>query len=171
MDRRQSAFASENYAITRLRCRPIVTERQLQEKFMGQRVPEGIFKRNGEIVTIEVKRIPGNELPYETSKKRCIKLSDSNRKAAPRHIRWPWTSTVKTALSKLQPDIAANYNVCKHTAVFLIPTSLPAKAKKRTIQHITTVADGFLSSHTSKSFKVEWCILETPDEFFDRLCL
>lgn len=156
-------FESERHAFQRLGLSdPHVSEGELVREFEG-RVPEGIFMTGAKVLSVEVKRIVGNSLPKDAGGRRRITRMVDGRE----RIVWPWTSSVETALSKLSYAIAQRYKVCEHHAVFLIPRSLPPAVKQRTVQHITSVADHYLGTHSFHR-KVRYHIFETEDCFFDR---
>lgn len=156
---------SEKIAFSKLGLKnPIASENELIKIFDGLKVPEAIFNDNGTIVSVEVKRIIGNALPECGQGKRRIKRYINGRE---RTI-WPWTSSVESALSKLHSDIAEQFSISVHLAVFLIPEDLANSVKNRIARHIQHTASTFLTSN-STSTKVKYFIFNCEERYFDRL--
>ncbi len=141
----------------------IISENELIKKFNGLKVPEALFDDNGTIVSVEVKRIIGNTLPHSGKGRRRIKRYINGKE----RIIWPWTSSVETALSKLHSNIANEFCVNIHVAVFLIPEYLSNTVKYRTIRHIENISNTFLAD-TTTSTKVKYFIFNCEDKYFDR---
>ena len=165
----RSTIASEEYAFRRLGLgSPIVTESELVSSFAGCRVPEGIFidpvdpERR---VSVEVKRIVGGHLPDRTHPRRVLRRHTVR---GGDEIIWPWTSSVETALSKLDASIASNFDVRLHHAVFLTPQSMNARTRRRTQNHIDRVARSFLS-HANLNYRVRIHVFTCEDSLFYRL--
>ena len=156
---------SEYHAFSRLGLdNPIVTEDELIRQFRGIRVPEALFNDNGTVVSVEVKRIIGNALPIGGGGRRRIRRYVRGKE----RIIWPWTSSVETALSKLHHNIATEYNVNTHVAVFLVPDTLSCSDVQRVQRHINTIAYSFLSKKWTPT-KVKYHILTCDEYFFDRV--
>tara|TARA_B100000683_G_scaffold200328_1_gene193600 strand:- start:364 stop:861 length:498 start_codon:yes stop_codon:yes gene_type:complete len=158
---------SERYAFQRLGLldrHMKASETELIREFDGLCVPEAIFEIEGGTVSVEVKRIVGNSLPRDGGGRRRITRVRNGKE----RIVWPWTSSVESALSKLQAPIASTYGVDEHLAVFLIPSSLPARVKQRTVRHIHRVAHRFFVG-TDPVVKTRYHIFETHSDVFDRL--
>lgn len=156
---------SEKLAFSKLGLKnPIVSEDELIKTFDGLKVPEAIFDDNGTIVSVEVKRIIGNALPECGQGRRRIKRYINGRE---RTI-WPWTSSVESALSKLHSDIAEQFSISVHLAVFLIPEYLSNSVKNRIARHIRQTASAFLTSNIT-STKVKYFIFNCEERYFDRL--
>lgn len=159
-----SSFESEEHAFKILGLKnPIISETELIKKFEGLKVPEALFDDNGTIVSVEVKRIIGNTLPKSGQGRRRIKRYVKGRE----RIIWPWTSSVETALSKLHSNVANEFCVNVHVAVFLIPAFLSNSVKERIIRHIETIATTFLTDKNT-STKVKYFIFDCDDKYFDR---
>lgn len=160
------AFASEEHAFSRLGLGdPIAKEEDLVHDFPGLKVPEGIFRqRGGQIVSVEVKRVIGNSLPPGSGGRRRITRFVRGKE----RIVWPWTSSVETALSKLDRAIAEHFRVQLHHAVFLLPRSLTTRTRRKVIDHIASTARDFLSEH-SLATKVIYHIFDCDDAYFDRM--
>ena len=155
---------SEYHAFSRLGLgKPIITERELINMFFGSRVPEALFNHKGKILSVEVKRIIGNALPDCGDSRRKIKRLVRGKE----QIVWPWTSSVETALSKLDIQIATQFNVDMHLAVFLLPDYLNNSVRQRVIKHIHNVAVTYLSEGNT-STKVKYYIITCDGYFFDR---
>lgn len=163
-----SSFESEEHAFKILGLKnPIISENELIKKFEGLRVPEALFNDNGTIVSVEVKRIIGNTLPHCGQGRKRIKRYVKRYVNGRERIVWPWTSSVETALSKLHSNIANEFCVNIHVAVFLIPSFLSNSVKERIIRHIETVATTFLTDKNT-STKVKYFIFGCDDKYFDR---
>tara|TARA_Y100000389_G_C17425282_1_gene499206 strand:+ start:343 stop:828 length:486 start_codon:yes stop_codon:yes gene_type:complete len=160
-----SSFDSEEHAFKILGLKnPIISETELIKKFEGLKVPEALFNDNGKIISVEVKRIIGNTLPQCGEGRRRIKRYVKGRE----RIIWPWTSSVETALSKLHSNVANEFCVKIHVAVFLIPEFLTNSVKERIIRHIKTISNSYLTDkHTST--KVKYFIFDCDEKYFDRL--
>ena len=166
LSQRVPSNVSERHAFERMGLGdPKVPEHELVRLFKNVPVPEGIFiDKDSQCVSVEVKRIIGNSLPSMAGGRRHIKRSTRGRQ----HIIWPWTSSVENALAKLHVDIAAEYNVKVHHAVFLVPRSLPRKSQNKVVEHINTTASRFLQARVF-STKVCYHIFVCNDNIFDRL--
>lgn len=159
-----SSFDSEERAFEILGLKNrIISEGELIKKFNGLKVPEALFDVDGTIISVEVKRIIGNTLPHCGKGRRRIKRYINGKE----RIIWPWTSSVETALSKLHSNIANEFGVDIHVAVFLIPEYLSNTVKMRTMRHIETIANTFLTDKTT-STKVKYFIFNCEAKYFDR---
>ena len=155
---------SERYAFSRLGLGdPIVTEDELIKQFAGLRVPEALFNQDGNIISVEVKRIIGNSLPMSADGRRRIRRYVNGKE----RIVWPWTSSVEIALSKLNHVIAARYNVNTHVAVFLIPETLNGSEKGKVVKRIHAIASDFMMNNKTTT-KVKYYILYCDKYYFDR---
>ena len=125
-------------------------------------VPEGIFKLNEELITVEVKRIPGNILPCEDG-------------SVPRKLRrrgritWPWESTVVNAMKKATPSLSSDYGISRHHVIFVIPNTLNPRTKRRLHQHILATVDKFRNDKEMHP-NIQIHIIDAPIQMFDRLC-
>jgi hypothetical protein len=135
----ERSLPSEKYALEfickKLGCQEVVkNEKELINEQEEGCVPEGIFKDNKgrKIISVEVKRIVGNDLPSEAHEKTTKRKLIRRRK----HIVWPWTSTVVAALSKANSKIVERYNVNEHHIVFVIPESMDNRSYERLLRHI-----------------------------------
>ena len=170
--RQVRTFESECHAFERIGVSrtPRVRECELVRRFENTCVPEGIFDApEGHAMSVEVKRIVGNTLPSDVTRRAPRKITRRACFGARSRIVWPWTSSVETALCKLDERIARAYGVKVHVAVFLVPRSLPSRCKGRVRDHIHRVAQSVLSGPTLLSTKTIYHIVECDDVFFERL--
>ena len=150
------SLPSEQYALQQL---GIVTciknEHELMQEYTT-RVPEGIFLKDGKIVSVEVKRIIGNRLP-------TFQNPDRRRYIVQRgQIIWPWKSTVEVALKKSFSQAILDYRVHTHYVVIVIPESLTEHHKSRIRKHVKQIS-------TDTMIKTKVCIFEGPDQLFHRI--
>ena len=145
----------------------IKTEHELINEFESV-VPEGIFyhPNNDKIISVEVKRIVGNNLPsddsYDGDRRRFIRRR--------KQIVWPWLSTVEAALQKANECVIQTYFVEEHHMVFVIPESLSVRISQRITEHIhksvkKCITQGY---NKIKSNKIHTHVIQGPDILFDR---
>tara|TARA_B100001741_G_scaffold313747_2_gene321667 strand:+ start:326 stop:838 length:513 start_codon:yes stop_codon:yes gene_type:complete len=145
----------------------IKTENELMSE-ISTVVPEGIFRypTNDKIISVEVKRIVGNNLPlddrHEGSKRRFIRRR--------KHIIWPWASTVEAALQKANECVIGTYFVEEHHMVFVTPQSLSSRMHHRITEHIHNTVKEYLKREYNiiKSNRIHTHIIQGPDSLFDR---
>ena len=111
---------SEAVAFSYLNMKPrdvVRDEKYLAKMYSGVPIPEMVCMMNDKVCTVEVKRITCN---------------------APRAsgLRWQWRPTVRSALSKANPLICADYAVRKHCMVFVLPSTSTMKTRRRVLRHI-----------------------------------
>ena len=145
----------------------IRTEYELMNEFESV-VPEGIFRypTNDKIISVEVKRIVGNNLPMDCG---C----DGERRRFIRRrkqIVWPWLSTVEAALQKANECVVQTYLVEEHHMVFVIPQSLSVRMHQRITEHIHHAVRQYITKgfNIIKSNKIHTHVIQGPDELFDR---
>ena len=155
------SYESEVYAFQHLGFECIKTECELMSELGYCRVPEGIFWdcKNRYKVSVEVKRLIGNELPREGKSRRIVRRRKS--------IIWPWTSTVESAIEKAHPKITDLFTIEMHHVVFVVPEQLSAKSFRRLHQHINEVASRFMN-YTTIGVPVSVHIIKGPSTLFDR---
>lgn len=161
--------ASELFAFQRLGlCDPIVNELTLVKTFVGCKVPEGIFVHPDDDtrrISVEVKRIIGGRLPMDGGGHRVI------RRHSKRHggdkIIWPWTSSVESALTKVNAEITRTYGLVEHHAVFLVPESMTKRTQARTMRHIIDVARMHLRDHPPPC-RIRLHMVSGDDDLFER---
>tara|TARA_B100000787_G_scaffold155797_1_gene131525 strand:- start:413 stop:907 length:495 start_codon:yes stop_codon:yes gene_type:complete len=159
------SLASELYAFSYLGLPiedMIVSERELIDNYgtQGMNVPEAIFTVDNQRITVEVKRIPGNNLPDDGSPRRSLRRRN--------RIIWPWTSTVERALKKTSPLLSFDYDIVCHHVVFVIPDTLARKKKMRLHNHVNTAVDQYKNDDcVHPNIRVH--IIDGPLVLFDRL--
>ena len=131
-------------------------------------VPEGIFRypTNDKIISVEVKRIVGNNLPFDDRHEGLKRRFIRRRK----HIVWPWASTVEAALQKANKCVVDTYFVEEHHMVFVIPQSLSSRMYIRVTDHIHNTVKQCIEKgfDAIKSNRIHTHIIQGPDELFDR---
>lgn len=158
------AWPSESYAFTQLGFSDIhiiKSEQELMSEFCGA-VPEAIFRdpHTEKNVSIEVKRIVGNDLPKGDGR-RFIRRRKS--------IIWPWTSTVESALGKVNGHIICTYMVQEHHIVFIVPESLSQKSFERLKYHVDTTVNERISTVADlKPKRIHTHVIRGPLYLFDR---
>jgi len=131
------------------------------EKRGGGRVPEGIWKLPGKLVSVEVKRIAGNTLPVHNN-------PDGRRRIVRRgKIVWPWQSTVQCAVQKACSFSLLEYGVSMHYAVFLLPETMSSSEQGRTTRHILDAA-AEEAGKRKDGVKVSVVVMTGPVTLFDR---
>lgn len=129
-------------------------------------VPEAIFKHpiTGKLISVEVKRIVGNNLPNEGKRQR--KLIRRRKQ-----IIWPWSSTVEAALSKANETIVKYYMVEEHHVVFIIPDFLSSRDSNRVETHIYASVNNYFEKFDSviRRNRIFVNIVKGPSELFDRV--
>ena len=83
-------------------CHWVLNEQQLFKRFPGRKIPEGLFKINGQYVTVEVKRLPS------------IKIT-------PRRDGWKWAPMIRSAVSKVD-GLLPHFNIRSHKVVVVVQT-------------------------------------------------
>lgn len=153
---------SEEYAFKALGFKKHVDEEELMREFNNICVPEGIFldeeERN---VSVEVKRLIGNQLPVDAKTCQRRKIWERN------HITWPWRKTVLSAVNKAHPDIIYKYDVFAHHIVFLVPDTLPKNGRRRLEKRVITVVEEKVTS-ISVPKRVYVHFVSAPETHFDR---
>lgn len=125
------SLASEEFAFRYLGITKIIlSEDALISKYSsrGLKVPEIVAydpKDPSRIISVEVKRICGNQLPLDHTGQTRRKLKRGN------HYVWPWTTTVRNAFSKAHPQLVQDMNIHAHHIVFVIPLSLSQRSLNR----------------------------------------
>lgn len=164
------AKPSEDFAFEHLglnETHQIKTEDELMNEFASV-VPEGIFRypTNDKIISVEVKRIVGNNLPLDDRQDGLRRRFIRRRK----HIIWPWASTVEAALQKASENLIETYFVQEHHMVFVIPESLSSRMYHRVTDHIHYTVQQYLEKgcNVIKSNRIHTHIIQGPDNLFDR---
>lgn len=163
------SVASEQFALRKLgiRARHVVcTESELQRRFAhrGVTVPEVISRDPTDasrVLSVEVKRIPGNTVPRESTETMRRMVRNRTR------IIWPWEQTICHALKKANSDVIEAFGVNEHYIAVVYPSSLPSRQVRRLIRHTHDV----LASQTI-TCRVRLFFFEGSPHLFDRLvCL
>ncbi len=162
------SIASERYAFDYMGINELLYEEEhlikLYSRKYGIKIPECIAKDPqdpGKIISVEVKRICGNHLPcdYQGQERRILRFRDK--------IVWPWSETVKNSLLKAHPYIINDMNVSTHHNVFIIPSSLTQRNKKRVCRQIQSSVESFYDIMPPCNHVIH--VIEGGDKLFDRL--
>lgn len=161
------SWPSESYAFKHLgfsHYHQLKSEQDLIDENSIGTVPEAIFQNpfNNRIMSVEVKRIVGNNLPKEETGRRIIRRR--------KQIIWPWTSTVEAALSKANARIVSMYMIEEHHVVFVVPDKLTDRAHTRVISHIQETIAAYYKNGNAvmKQNKTHVHIIKGPSNLFDR---
>ena len=112
------------------------------------------------LVSVEVKRLIGNELPVDSRTNSRRKIWERNK------ITWPWKKTVLSALEKANPEIVKEYGITSHHIVFLVPDTLSKHSSSRLEKRALSVVEMYVSFLSVKRVFVHF--LPTPSHHFDR---
>jgi len=161
------ALPSEMYAFKHLGLQEknkIKSEKELMNECFGM-VPEAIFKHplNNKNISVEVKRIVGNKLPFEGGGRRLIRRR--------KHIIWPWKSTIEASLDKINGDIVNKYSVSEHHVVIVVPENLSERSHNRLLNHIQDSANNYFvnTSLSLKKNRIFIHVIKGNVNLFDRL--
>ena len=162
------SIASEEYAFAYIGIKKILYEEDdliTKYAWKGIKIPECIAVDPADstsIISVEVKRICGNNLPkdYQGQDKRFLR--DRGDK-----IMWPWGKTIQDSLLKAHPLIVKELNVNTHHSVFVVPKSLSKKTLRRLCNHVYT-------NVCEKYYNIPNCntvvhVIQGDDSMFDRL--
>ena len=160
------AKPSEEYAFEHLGLsinEQIKSEYDLITEFEGCCVPEAIFNHNGKNISVEVKRIIGNQLPIESTGRRVIRRR--------KQIVWPWKSTVEASLSKLNESIVHRYHIQEHHVVIVVPDNLTGKAHRKLLSHVYDTQQVYLETTPCvlKHNHIFLHVIKGDVELFDRM--
>ena len=162
------SLASEKYALEYLRIKKFVLgETELIDKYASQgvKVPECIAEdpsNPGRLISVEVKRICGNQLPLDYTGQERRKLRKRNK------LIWPWGSTISNSLLKAHPQIVADLKIERHWIVFVVPDSLSNRSLKRMCERIESwVVKGIELVDMPVKY-VDVHIIQGDDRLFDR---
>lgn len=162
------SIASETYAMDYIGIKSVLSpEADLISRYarQGVRVPECIAvdpQHPDRVISVEVKRICGNQLPLDFCSQTRRKLRRRNR------LVWPWETTIYNSVIKAHPAIVADYNVNTHHIVFVIPGSLDARTSARLCKRI---CDSVRNTYTKLTLPLRHMvvhIIQGRDELFDR---
>tara|TARA_B100000214_G_scaffold374022_1_gene355691 strand:- start:432 stop:1022 length:591 start_codon:yes stop_codon:yes gene_type:complete len=160
--------ASEHYAFEYIGIKKILyceDELILKYAWQGIKIPECIAVdplNPSNNISIEVKRICGNNLPQDYVGQDRRTLRERGDK-----ITWPWGKTIHDSLSKAHPLIVSELNVHTHHSIFVVPKSLSKKKLKRLCNHVYTIV-------CEKYYNIPICntvvhVIQGDDIMFDRL--
>ena len=162
------SMASELYALDYIGITHILHEEdELIALFAchGLRVPECIALDPSDpdrIISVEVKRICGNELPLDYTGQTRRKLRSRNQ------LVWPWNTTIYNSILKAHPLIIERYRIQRHLVVFVIPYSLNERARNRMCERIqSSVQRNFEKAPDALRHMVVY-IIQGDDVLFDR---
>ena len=161
------SLSSEIFAFEYLKIKDvIIREEDLINMYANRsiKIPECIAvdpNDSSKIISVEVKRICGNNLPkdYEGQKRR-IKRGRRNK------IVWPWEKTIVEGMTKAHPTLINDMQITAHHSVFVIPSSLNKKELRKVCSHIVNTAldkQDHLHCHTTVH------VIQGNEFMFDRL--
>lgn len=163
--------ASEQFAFDYIGIKHVLVEEDvLIHKYacQGVRVPECIALDPDDpdrIISIEVKRICGNQLPLDFTGQVRRKLKHRNE------IVWPWSKTIHASIEKAHPKIVSDMGVQRHHIVFVVPSSLTPRSLQRLCTRIQTSVSRSLDEFSNSEYLMRHYIvhiIQGDDILFDR---
>jgi hypothetical protein len=162
------SFASEQYALDYLGITNILHEEgELIQLYasQGMSVPECIALDPTDperVISVEVKRICGNQLPLDFTGQTRRKLRSRNK------LVWPWNTTIYNSILKANPLLIDTYGVQRHIVIFVIPTSLDSRSRTRMCERIqSSVQRNFEKTPSAPKHLIVY-IIQGDDVLFDR---
>ena len=160
-------LASEEFAFRYLGISAILlTEDALIERYWPHKVPEIVAvdpRDSSRIISVEVKRICGNQLPLDRTGQTRRKLKRGN------HYVWPWRTTIRNAFLKAHPQLVRDMNIHAHHIVFVVPHSLSPKSLKRICKQIQTTSNEEIQTCNLNLKRVAVHIVQGNDVLFEQL--
>jgi hypothetical protein len=162
------SIASEEYALAYMGIRNIIaTEEDLIQRYAndGIRVPECVAldpADRDKIISVEVKRICGNQLPLDFEGQERRKVRSRSR------LIWPWITTIMNSIAKAHPQIVADLKIHTHHVVFVLPSSLPSRSLRRLCDRICKYTVLKLDDMDLPVRHVVVHIIQGKDFLFDR---
>ena len=162
------SLASEQFALEYLGIRNVILdEDDLIDRFssLGMKVPEVVafdpFHKD-RVISVEVKRICGNQLPLDFTGQVRRKLKRG------KHYIWPWKNTIYNSLKKAHPILVKEYNIHVHHIVFVIPNSLKRRSLQRMCDQIRFNCQNQIQDFEMILNHVTVHVIQGNDELFDR---
>ena len=162
------SMASEQYALEYMGLKKILCEEEaFIDKYASQgvRVPECVAQdpiHPDRIITVEVKRICGNQLPLDFTGQSRRKLRKRNQ------LVWPWGTTIWNSLNKAHPQIIEDFGVQRHHVVFVVPNSLTQRSLQRLCDRIQVWVTKSLEKDSTPLKHIIVHIIQGDDTLFDR---
>lgn len=162
------SLASEEYAFRYLGIRDVVAEEDaLIDRYasMGLKVPEMIALDPldpDRIISVEVKRICGNQLPIDEKNCERRKLKRRN------HYIWPWEKTICNSMMKAHSQIVTDMKIYAHHIVFVIPSSLDRRALRRMCIRIQESCYSNIGECAMELDRMFVHVIQGDDSLFDR---
>lgn len=162
------SLASEQFALEYLGIRQVILdEDDLINRYssMGLKVPEVVaidpFHKD-RIISVEVKRICGNQLPLDFTGQTRRKLKRG------KHYIWPWQTTIYNSLRKAHPILVKELKIHVHHIVFVIPSSLTRRSLQRMCDQICLNCQKQIQDFEMILNHVTVHVIQGDDELFDR---
>jgi hypothetical protein len=161
------SLASERFALAYLGIeRILLGEDALIDRYasLGLKVPEVIAidpNHADRVISVEVKRICGNQLPLDHTNQVRRKLKRGN------HYIWPWQTTIYNSVQKAHPKLVSDLKIHVHHIVFVVPLSLDRRSLQR-------MCDRICAACHKEASGVEYLnhitihIIQGQDSLFDR---
>lgn len=160
------SLASEYFAFSYLGIRDVILEEDaLIRRYSGMKVPEMVAVdpcHSDRIISVEVKRICGNQLPLDHTGQERRKLKRHG------HYIWPWKTTVSKSLWKAHPKLVNDLHIHAHHIVFVIPKSLSTRALNRLCHRIREACEDEVENCELTLNHVIIHVIQGDDFMFDR---